>query len=121
MDTDVIVYQPLDKFLKHDFFTGFEQPYYPVTATMGAKQGNELVKTMLDIYNTKKFALHENWHEYETNTVIMSNIIGEHIDRNKNEYQEKDNIAIYPRETFCYSKDLNEEVYTKHCMFGSWA
>lgn len=120
MDTDVIVYQPLDKFLKYDFFTGFEQTHYPVTATMGAVKGNKLIKEMLDVYDTKKFETHENWQDYETNTMIMSDIIGKYFDRDKMEYQAKDNMAIYPRETFCYYEELTDDVYTKHCMFGSW-
>ncbi|MBR1653685.1 MAG: glycosyl transferase [Clostridia bacterium] len=120
MDTDVLVYQPLDKFLKHDFFTGFEQKHYPVTATMGAKKGNKLILEMLDIYDFKDFKTYKNWHEYETNTMIMSEIIGNYIDRDKEEYQEKDGIAIYPRKTFCYNENVDEECYTKHLMFGSW-
>lgn len=120
MDTDVIVFQPLDKFLHHDFFTGFEQVHYPVTATMGAKQGNMLVKEMLDIYDTKTFEIKESWHEYETNTMIMSDIICKYINRDKMEYQESNGVAIYPRHTFCYSDEQNSEVYTRHCMFGSW-
>lgn len=120
MDTDVIVYQPLDKFLEHEFFTGFEQSHYPVTATMGAALGNSLINEMLNTYNNKKFEMHENWHEYETNTMIMSDIIGKYIDRDRLEYQCNNGIAVYPRETFCYSEKPNEDVYTRHCMFGSW-
>ena len=121
MDTDVLVYQPLDKFLNHSFFTGFEQAHYPVTATMGAEKGNELVKEMLDVYDNKVFQTHENWGDYETNTMIMSDIIGKYFDREKVEYQENGNMAIYPRETFCWHETLDDRVYTKHCMFGSWA
>lgn len=120
MDTDVQVYQPLDKFLHHDFFTGFESIHYPVTATMGAKKDNKLIKEMLDIYESKQFQTHENWHEYETNTVIMSDIISKYFDRDRVEFQEHDRMAIYPRETFCYHEVLDENVYTKHLMFGSW-
>ena len=120
MDVDVMVYQPLDKFLNHRFFTGFEQSHYPVTATMGAEKGNSLIKEMLDVYDNKKFEMHKNWGEYETNTMILSDIIGKYFDRDKVEYQEKDGMAIYPRETFCWSDELNENVYTKHLMFGSW-
>ena len=58
--------------------------------------------------------------EYETNTMIMSDIIGKYFDRDKAEYQEKDNMVIYPRETFCYYDKLSEKVYTKHLMLGSW-
>ena len=120
MDTDVLVYQPLDEFLKHSFFTGFEQSHYPVTATMGAEKGNKLIKEMLDVYNNKTFQTHENWEDYETNTMIMSDIIGKYFDRDKVEYQECDNMAIYPRETFCWHEVLNDKVYTQHLMFGSW-
>lgn len=120
MDTDVIVYQPLDKFLNHEFFTGFEQPNYPVTATMGANKGNKVIKEMLDTYENKVFEMHNNWWEYETNTMIMSNIIGKYIDRNKMEYQENEGIAIYPQKTFCISKSIDNETYTRHLMLGSW-
>ena len=120
MDTDIMVYQSLDNFLKHDFFTGFEQTHYPVTATMGAIKSHWLIKEMLDIYETKKFEVHDNWWDYETNTMILSDILGKYFDRDKMEYQEKDNMAIYPRETFCWHDNFNNNVYTKHLMFGSW-
>ena len=75
---------------------------------------------MLDTYDNKIFVMHENWHEYETNTMIMSDILGKYIDRDKEEYQETNELAIYPRKTFCYSENLDDDVYTKHCMFGTW-
>jgi len=120
MDVDVMCYKPLDKFLQHKFFTGFEQPHYPVTATMGAEKGNKLVKEMLEVYNNKIFQMHNNWGDYETNTMIMSDIIGQYINRDKMEYQENNGIVVYPRETFCYSENLTDNVYTRHLMFGSW-
>lgn len=116
MDTDVLVFQSLDKFLNHSFFTGFENVNFPVTATMGAEKKNKLIKEMLDIYDIKKFETHENWHDYETNTMIMSDIIGKYFNRNKVEYQERDNMAIYPRETFCSHEILDNNVYTQHLM-----
>ena len=121
MDTDVKVYKSLDKFLEYDFFTGFEQVHYSVTATMGAIKGNDLIKEMLDVYDNKVFQTHENWHEYETNTMIMSDIIGKYFDRDKMEYQKIDNMAIFPRETFCsWIGEKPDDVYTQHLMFGSW-
>ena len=79
-----------------------------------------MVKEILDVYDKKVFQTHENWYEYETNTMIMSDIIGKYFDRDRMEYQEKDNMAIFPRETFCWHEQLNDKVYTKHLMFGSW-
>ena len=116
MDTDVEVFKPLDEFLNEPAFTGFEQPYYPVCATMGAEKGNPLIKEMLDYYNDKEFVIKENWHDYITNTVIISDILGQKgIDRNKNEIQKIENITIYPREYF-----LDKNGYTVHWMNGSW-
>ncbi len=120
MDTDVEVYQPLDKFLIHNCFTGFEQTHYPVTAVLGAEKENDLIKELLDTYNDKEFELKKNWYEYETNTMIMSDIIGKYINRDKEEYQESKKIIVYPRKTFCYSENIDNEVYSKHLMFGSW-
>ncbi len=120
MDTDVVCYKSLDKFLNHKFFTGFENTHYPVTATMGAEKGNDLIKEMLDVYDNKMFEVHENWGDYETNTMIMSDIIGKYIDRDREEYQESGEIVVYPRKIFCYSEEQDEETYTKHLMFGSW-
>lgn len=121
MDTDVMVYKPLDKFLKHNFFTGFEQPNYPVCATMGAVKGNPLIKEMLEAYKDRTFKLCDNWKDYETNTMIMSEILGKYFDRNKVEYQEINNMAIYPQEVFTNRLlTQKEESYTEHLMFGNW-
>lgn len=121
MDTDVRVYKPLDKFLKHDFFSGFEQPNYPITATMGAIQESPLIKEMLDQYTNKRFELYDDWEKYETNVMIMSKVLEKYFDRSKAEYQEKDNMAIYPQEVFTNRlKTTNEESYTEHLMLGSW-
>ena len=114
MDTDVIVYQSLDRFLKYDFFTGFEQPHYPVTATMGSVKGHWLIKEMLEAYDNREFKVQSDWTKYETNTMIMSNILGKYFDRDRMEYQEKDNMAIFPKDVFCKGN------YTEHLMLGSW-
>ena len=109
LDTDVSVHKPLDEFLNEPAFSGFEQPYFPVCATMGAEKGNPIIKEMLDYYNNRDF-------EEITNTIIMSNILEKHgIDRNKNEVQKIDNFTIYPQEYF-----NDENGYTKHHMAGSW-
>lgn len=125
MDTDVVVYQSLDKFLTHKFFTGFEQPNYPVTAVMGATQHNEVIKEMLDMYDGRDLSKYKNADGNITNTVMMSEVISKYIDRTKMEFQENNGIAIYPKETFCRaegtpSEKNNKDVYTRHLMLGSW-
>lgn len=121
LDTDVMVYKPLDKFLRHELFTGFEQWNYPVTAVMGATKGHWLIKEMLECYDRRKFELKDKWEEYETNTMIMSNVIGKYFNRIDMSYQEWQNIAIYPQEVFCNRRNTTNEVsYTEHLMTGMW-
>ena len=121
LDTDVKVYKNLDKFLQYDLFTGFEQLNYPVTATLGAIKGNRIIKEMLDYYEDKTFEIKDNWQDYKTNTMIISDILGKYIDRTKYEFQFQpvDNIAIFPKGTFC-RKEEGVEQYTEHLMLGSW-
>lgn len=109
VDTDVEVFKRLDEFLDNEAFTGFESVGFPVCATMGAEKGNKIIKEFLDYYNDRDF-------DMTTNTVIMSNILGEKgIDRDRNEIQKIDGITIYPTE---YFNDING--YTKHWFKGSW-
>lgn len=121
MDTDVEVYKSLDEFLNEEAFTGFEQPHYPVTATMGSVKGNPVIKLMLDYYDCIDFKLYEDWYDYvkyqETNTCIMSNLLGLlGINRDKDEIQRINHFTVYPRSYF-FTKD---EGYTYHSFNGSW-
>lgn len=38
LDTDVLMYKPIDEFLNDEAFTGFEDTDYPVTATMRSRE-----------------------------------------------------------------------------------
>ena len=115
LDTDVMVYRDLRELIDNTVpaFTGFEQPTYPVCAVMYAEPKNEIIKQMLDWYDDKTFTVHENWYEYETNTMIMSDILALNgIDRNRFETQQVPNFKVY-------SKEVMDE-YQKHLMLGSW-
>lgn len=113
LDTDVLVYRDLRELFTAPAFTGFEQPGYPVCAVMGSEAGNEIIKQMLDWYNDKIFEKHDNWWEYETNTMIMSDILALNgVDRNRFETQQVPNMKIYSKETM--------DEYCKHLMLGSW-
>lgn len=121
MDTDVEVYKPLDEFLNEEGFSGFECKHYPVTATLGAVKGNPVIKLMLDYYNAIDFKMYDNWQDYityqETNTCIMSNILGMlGIDRERDEIQHIKHFTVYPQSYF-FTKD---EGYTYHSFNGSW-
>lgn len=122
MDTDVFMYKSLEPFINDPAFTGYEDVNYPVTATMGAQKGNPIIKLMLDYYDCIDFKTYPNWQDYitnqETNTCIMSNILGMlGIDRQAFNYkQEIKGFVVYPQSYF-FTKD---EGYTYHNYTGSW-
>lgn len=123
LDTDVEVFKSLDEFLNNKAFTGFENIGYPVTAVMGAEKGNPIIKQMLDYYNDKDF----EWKGFgytETNTMIMSDILGDNgVDRYNNALQKVENFTVYPKNTFCpnwWQEGIPKESYARHLMLGSW-
>lgn len=121
MDTDVEVYKSLDDFLNEEGFTGFEDINYPSTATLGAEQGNPVIKKMMEWYENNDFILYEDWRDYiknqRTSTCVQSNILGQlGIDRKRNEIQHIDHFTVYPQSYF-FTKD---EGYTYHSFSGSW-
>lgn len=55
MDTDVEVLRPLDRFLHHQFFSGFENETMYPTAIMGAEPKNAYVQYLLKEYDNISF------------------------------------------------------------------
>lgn len=127
LDTDVEVIKPLDKFLYHKSFWGFEEKNFIATSTIGACKGNELIKIILDSYKDKNFILDNGNFDTLTNVAIVTKIlqgIGVKIDGT---YQEVDGIgAFYPQTYFSpfdyinYRYFLTENSYTIHYFYKSW-
>lgn len=119
MDTDVKVFKSFDCFLDNRAFTGFENVGYPVTAVMGAEIGNSVIGKLLEYYYDKEFEYIE-WPNTVTNTMIMSDILGNiGVDRYKNTYQDIGGITVYPQDTFCFNfreKEITDDVYAIHLM-----
>lgn len=88
----------------------------------GAEKENPIIKLMLDYYYCVDFKTHENWQDYinnqETNTWIMSNILGLlGVNRkDKHSIQKIKHFTVYPQSYF-FTKG---EGYTWHSFSGSW-
>lgn len=120
LDTDVEVYKTFDDLLDNKFFIGFEQKHYFGNATIGAEKGNNLLKEIIDVYDTKKFVKKENWWDYETGPMIVTDILSQYVNRDSMEYQENEKLKVYPKKYFVNHEVLDDEVYCKHYMLGSW-
>jgi len=120
LDTDIEVYRSFEPLLNDNFFIGYEQPHYFSTATIGAEQGNPIVKEMLDEYKKETFKLKENWWEYRTSPMIMTDVLSKYVDRDSMKYQKAKGVVVYPKKCFVNHEELDDEVYCKHNMFGDW-
>ena len=120
LDTDIEVYKSFDDLLDNKFFIGFEQPHYFSNATIGAEKGNELLKEILEQYEKEKFIKKDNWWEYRTGPMIVTDVLSKYVNRDSMEYQENDKLRVYPKKYFVNHEQLDDEVYCKHLMLGSW-
>lgn len=126
MDTDVEVLKPLDSFLTHQAFSGFENDTQISTGIMACEKGNDIFKELLDYYNDATFILPDGHLNLTTNVVTITNQMKAHGFVPNNRYQVLDGFALYPNNTFCpdlsrlADKKYMAETVTIHHFAGSW-
>lgn len=128
MDTDVEVVKPLDEFLKHNAFSGFENQVWMPTAVMGAEKHSKWIERLLAVYDKLTFLNDNGSYNLTTNVTYMS-IVTQKFYKVKlnNTYQELDDgLVIYPNDWFC-PKDyvsqkimLTDNTHAIHHFNGSW-
>lgn len=114
MDIDVEVKLPLDEFLHHRAFSGFEIKGSPFTAVWGAESGHPWPRKVLEFYHQKSD------FDLTTNTVFVSDLLINQykVNPEMDELQElEDGIVIYPSTTFCLDLPKN---YASHHFIGTW-
>ncbi len=116
LDTDVIILDNFDKFLKHDAFVGYENATHPFTAVFGAKPHHSFIKRILEYYDkldSYEFNFNNN------NTISVSDIlIKDYKCKLGNKYQElKDGLVVYPDNILC---NPSKDSVSIHIFTGSW-
>lgn len=121
LDTDVEVFRPLDDFLHHPAFSGFEDGQLIPTGVMGAVKGNNWIKRLLEYYTNRPFLKPDGTIDLQPNTRIITDIgSSEYGLRCDNSFQIlKEEVAIYPREFFCLDTGI-VDAYATHHFNGSW-
>ena len=126
MDTDVEVRKPLDSFLKHQAFSGFQEPKYIPTGIMACEKGFPLFKQLLDEYDTRVFVKDDGSYNTVPNTVYITDLCLERGLELNNKYQVVEGFALYPVDYFCAKSfatgmvQETENTYTIHHFAGSW-
>ncbi len=126
MDTDVEVTKPLDEFLKHKAFSGFECTMKIPTGIIAAEKNNNWVKLMLDYYNDKHFIHEDGSLHLVPNVLFMTDLTKQHYDiKMNNKLQDLGDIVFYPNDYFCpyLENDIalaTENTATIHHFASSW-
>ena len=129
MDSDVEVVKPIDEFLKHKGFSGFEGSGNIPTGIMAAEKGNKWIKLMLDYYTNRPFIKNDGTYENMPNVVFMTDLtLKNYKFLQNNEYQDLGDYVFYPYEYFFQLPDVlhkryltTDNTYTIHHFATSWA
>jgi len=127
MDVDVEVLKPIDCFLKHEAFMGFENEVGVAPGLiLGAEKGNSIIKEIMDVYSTNKFVLSNGKYNLTTIVQYTTDILLSHGLVLNGSLQNIKGIVIYPKTYFCpltYDSDrtdFSEKTYTIHHFAASW-
>ncbi len=125
MDTDVEVVKPIDEFLVHDVFCGFESDQTINTGIIGAVKENSTVKRWLQHYDDLPYIV-DGKPCMEPNVIFIKDDLEQHglvLDDSK---QNIDGVEVYPRTYFCplsavsIEQKITENTYTLHHFTSTW-
>ncbi len=127
MDTDVEVLKPLDCFLHHPAFSGFESEKAVPTGIMASEKGGKWAEWELKYYKDTHFRNADGSLNLTTNVeIITNNLVRDGFVLNNCYQEHKGIIVMYPNEYFCPKQpgslkiDFTENTYTIHHFDGSW-
>ena len=127
MDTDVEVTKPLDLFLKHTAFSGFEDKENVLTGIMASEKGGIWAKDNLNYYEGRHFVKADGSFDIKTNVVTITDYMVKHGLVQNNTYQDFPGlITIYPKDYFCPKSyedrliKITPNTYTIHHFAESW-
>lgn len=127
MDTDVEVLKPLDRFLMHPAFSGFESDTEIPTGIMASEPHGLWVRQMLSYYEGRHFVLADGTLDMTTNVKVITDLMRDEGFRFDNTLQNYKNIVVmYPKDYFCPKShktgliSITANTHTIHHFNGSW-
>jgi mannosyltransferase OCH1-like enzyme len=126
MDTDVELIKPIDEFLKHQAFSGFENETYISTCVMACEKNFPFFRDLLTEYADRKFILTDGNMNLTSNvTYITETCLHKGLILN-NCLQSIDGFTIYPGDYFCPKSyetgklSITENTCSIHHYDASW-
>lgn len=128
LDTDVELLKPLDAFLGHTAFGGYERGTSITTGLIGAEKGSAWVKEFLALYEGRHFIQSDGSLDYTTNVRLITDYMASaHGFRKDDTYQEFDGLfTVYPGRFFSPLDPLTRrvkrtsETVAIHHYLASW-
>lgn len=127
MDTDVELLKPLDGFLHHVGFSGYESETDVPTGIMACEKGGKWAKDNLDYYNGRHFVKPDGTLDTTTNVITITRYMDQFGLRHDNTYQDFPGLfTLYPKTVFCPLNYNNAETCFSvdtvaiHHFAGSW-
>ncbi len=125
MDTDVEILKPLDKFLVHKAFSGFENVCSIPTGIMGSEKGFEGFRNLLALFDGRRFTLEDGRLDMTSNVKTITEYYSQRGLVRNNSFQVVEGFTLYPNIVFCpYKHEIGSryfnETVTIHHKYGSW-
>lgn len=127
MDTDVEVIKPLDPFLRHVAFSGYENEHDIPTGIIASEKRGKWVMDNLHHYDQMHFLKSDGSFNMTTNVVTLTNYMLPLGLKRNNTYQDFPGlITFYPKDYFCPKSYFDGKIYltdntvTIHHFAGSW-
>lgn len=126
MDTDVMVLKPLDLYLLHKAFSGFESKTNVPTGIMASEKGHPLIGEMLSYYDTARFLNEDDSFNMKTNVETITSLLKQKGLIPNGKYQEIENMVFYSQNVFCpdtariEDQEYMKDTVTIHYFAGSW-
>lgn len=126
MDTDVEVIKPLDGFLQHEAFSGFEDEENIPTGIMACEKGFALFREFMEHYDKTEFLNRDGSNNLVTNVKTITEHLRRYGLEQNNSFQVICGFALYPNDVFCPRNwdtgrlKTTENTVTIHWFNGSW-
>ncbi|MEY1660947.1 glycosyltransferase family 32 protein [Isoalcanivorax beigongshangi] len=126
LDSDLELFKPLEPYLEHRFFSGFQDPQHAITAIMGSEKNGEFVCALLAEYQSLHLLNEKGEVDFTTNTYrINQALLAAGIVLEDRDQILPNGIAIYRREIFCpyhpkHGGKPTDLSVSMHHFNGSW-
>ena len=125
MDADVELTQPIDCFLKHEAFSGFESATTVPTGIIASQAGQKVIKGWLDYYTDRPYLI-DGKPNMDPNVSFMTVDLKNRGLRMDDTLQNIDGVVIYPQTFFCplsvieAEKKITEDTHAIHHFTSTW-